>query len=110
MEFYGAFPKNFRSTEHIWRNNADYLHLGHLVTVPDGILSRQFNTYGILIEPNKTTYFFNRVAYWSTPTLPEFRQPMAVIVDLALGGGWPTGNLKSPQIMEIQYIKVFRRN
>lgn len=109
MEFYGAFPASYRSTEHIWQNNRDRLHLSHVVNVPDGILSRQFNDFGILIEPRYTTYFFNRVAYWVTPTLPEFRQPMAVIVDLAIGGGWPIKQLTSPQVMEIQYIKAFER-
>ncbi len=110
MEAYGAFPENFRSTEHIWINNVDHLHLGHPVTVLKGILSRQFNTYGILIEPQTTTFYFNRVAYWTTPTLPAFRQPMAVLVDLALGGGWPIDGLQSPQVMQIQYIKVYRKN
>lgn len=109
MEFYGAFPANFRSTEHIWENNVDHLNRYHVVSVPKGILSRQFNTFGILIEPQKTTYFFNRIAYWSTPTLPEFRQPMAIIVDLALGGGWPIKNLQSPQVMKIQYIRAYQK-
>jgi hypothetical protein len=109
IEFYGAFPGYFRSTEHIWENNKDHLHDGHLVTVPEGILSRQFNTFGILIEPQTTTYYFNRVAYWSTPTLPAFRQPMAIIVNLALGGGWPINELRSPRVMEIQYIRAFEK-
>jgi hypothetical protein len=109
MEFYGAFPASYRSTEHIWQNNKDSLNRSHVVNVPEGILSSQFNDFGILVEPKVTTYFFNRVAYWSTPTLPEFRQPMAVIVNLALGGGWPIKELTSPQVMEIQYIKAYQK-
>ena len=110
LEFYGAFPSKFRTTEHLWRDNQDHLARGTLINVPDGLLSSQFNNYGVLIDPQTTTYFFNGVSYWSNPTLPEFRQPMAIIVDLAIGGGWPIDHLRSPQIMEIQYIKVFRKN
>jgi hypothetical protein len=84
IEFYGAFPASYRSTEHLWKNNVDHLSRSHVVSVSRGILSSQFNNFGILIEPQRTTYYFNRIPYWSTPTLPEFRQPMAVIVDLAL--------------------------
>lgn len=109
MEFYGAFPASYRSTEHIWQNNRDSLNRSHVANVPEGILSSQFNDFGILIEPKVTTYFFNRIAYWSTPTLPEFRQPMAVIVNLALGGGWPIKELASPQVMEIQYIRAYQK-
>lgn len=107
IEFYGGFPSNYRSTEHVWRDNRDDLGLGHLVTVPKGILASQFNDFGILIEPDTTTFYFNRIAYWSTPTLPAFRQPMSVIVDLALGGGWPIDKLTSPQVMQVQYIRAY---
>jgi hypothetical protein len=109
IEFYGAFPASYRSTEHLWKNNVDHLSRSHVVSVSRGILSSQFNNFGILIEPQRTTYYFNRIPYWSTPTLPEFRQPMAVIVDLALGGGWPIVGLTDPQVMQIQYIKVYRK-
>jgi hypothetical protein len=109
IEFYGAFPANYHSNEHLWINNVDHLSRGHLVTVDKGILSSQFNDFGILIEPKMTTYYFNRVAYWSTPTLPEFRQPMAVIIDLALGGGWPISGLTDPQVMQVQYVRAYQK-
>ncbi len=109
MEYYGDFPKYFRSTEHIWTDNRDSLHLGHVMEVPSGILSSQFNTFGVLIEPDETSYYFNRIKYWTTPTPPEFRQPMAILVDLALGGGWSIAGLKTPQVMQVQYIRVFQR-
>ena len=109
LEYYGGFPKYFRSTEHIWTDNKDSLHLGHLMEVPRGILSSQFNTFGVLVEPDDTSYYFNRTKYWSTPTPPAFRQPMAILVNLALGGGWSIKGLKSPEVMQIQYIRVFKK-
>jgi len=108
IEYYGDFPKYFRSNEHIWTDNRDSLHLGHQMEVPRGILSSQFNTFGVLVEPDETSYYFNRTKYWSTPTPPAFRQPLAILVNLALGGGWSIQGLESPQVMQVQYIRVYQ--
>jgi hypothetical protein len=113
MEHYGKFPGAFRTTEHFWSNGGNPLYprgvkLGHIVEhVPAGLLSRQFNDYGVLITPDKITYYFNRMPYWTKPTPDVFRQPFYILADLALGGGWPIKDLHGPVAMDIAYIHVY---
>lgn len=110
MEDYGVSNQIYHSVEHIWQNGSDRLHLDHMAYVTPGLLSQQFNTYGVLIEPDETSFYFNRKLIWSTPTPPEYRQPMYMLVNLAIGGGWPYERLQSPQIMAVQYVRVFQKN
>ena len=110
VEFYGAFNNKFHTTIHFWGDNHNSYGMGQVVTVPPGMLSRQYNTYGVLILPTVIKAYFNRQEIWSMPTPPEFRTPMYILVDLALGGGWPINHLKSPQVMDIQYIRAYQTN
>ena len=110
VEFYGAFNNKFHTTIHFWGNSHNSYGMGWVITVPRGILSRQYNTYGVLILPEVIKVYFNRQEIWSIPTPPEFRTPMYILVDLALGGGWPTNHLQSPQAMDIQYIRAYQTN
>ena len=61
----------------------------------------------MLIEPDQTSFYFNGQEYWSTPTPPEYMQPMYMLANLALGGGWPIDHLQSPQVMQIEYIRAY---
>ncbi len=110
VEYYGESDRYFHSVEHIWQNGKDRLAKDHMMRVTPGLLSKQYNSYGVLIEPKTTSFYFNRELIWSTPTPPEYRQPMYMLVNLAIGGGWPSGNLTSPQIMNVQYIRVFQKD
>ncbi len=109
VEYYGGFPRYYHSVEHLWQSGADRLHMDHLMQVPVGLLSRQYNTYGVLITPLLTSFYFNRKQIWSTPTPVEYRQPMYMLVNLAIGGGWPSKNLPSPATMHVAYIDVFQK-
>lgn len=108
FEYYGAFPDSFHSVEHIWENGKDRLHLDHITTVAPHVLSSQFNTFGLLIDPERTRFYLNREEIWNMPTPPEYRQPMYVLVNLALGSGWPIDKLISPAVMAVDYIRVYK--
>jgi len=110
VEYYGESDRYFHSVEHLWKNGSDVMPRDHMQEVTPGLLSKQFNTYGVLIEPDTTRFYFNRNLIWTTPTPPEYRQPMYMLVNLAIGGGWPFDKLKSPQIMQVQYIRVFQKD
>lgn len=108
IEYFGAFPKYYHNWLHFFRGGKDELSQEHLVTVPYGSLTSQFNTYGVLVEADETTFYLNRKPVWRVKTPPEHRQPMYILVDLALGGGWPIDKLTSPQTMEVEYVKAFQ--
>lgn len=108
VEFYGAFNNKFHTAIHVWRQNHNSYGLGQVVTVSPGTLSREYNTYGVLVTPAMINVYFDRHEIWSTPTPLEFRTPMYILADLALGGGWPINQLRSPQVMDIQYIRAYQ--
>jgi hypothetical protein len=109
IEYYGGFKKYFHTTEHVWVNGKNRLLRTLMTEVPEGSLSSGYNTYGVLITPRTTSFYLNRREFWSTPTPPEYDQPMYILANLALGGGWPAAGLRSPQVMQIAYIKVFQK-
>jgi hypothetical protein len=107
IEYYGGFPGLYHTTIHFWRDRKGD---ERVVSVPRGMLSSQFNRFGVLITPRTTRFYLNRQAYWTMPTPPEFRQPMYILANLALGGGWPIKGLQSPVKMQIHYIKVWQQD
>ncbi len=108
IEYYGAFPGYYHSWMHLFQDGKDLLLHDHLTHVPSSQMTSNFNDYGVLITPQDTRFFFNRQEIWSMPTPPQYRQPMYVLVDLALGGGWPIDKLKPPAVMDVADILVFR--
>ncbi|WP_299958383.1 glycoside hydrolase family 16 protein [Acidocella sp.] len=109
IEYYGGFTKYFHTTEHVWVNGKNKLLRTKMVKVPGGSLSSSYNKFGVLITPETTSFYLNRHEYWRTPTPPEYRQPMYILANLALGGGWSVDGLISPQVMRIAYIKVYQK-
>jgi Glycosyl hydrolases family 16 len=107
IEYYGAFRDAYRITEHLWTHNTDTLQLTTAVDVPPGSLSAGYNTFGVLIEAEKTIFYLNRKQVWSTPTPPQFRQPLYMLIDLAIGGGWPSDHLTSPQRLQVAYVRAY---
>ena len=109
IEYYGSFTKYFHTTEHVWVNGSNKLLRTRMVEVTAGSLSSGYNKFGVLITPQMTSFYLNRHEYWRTPTPPEYRQPMYILANLALGGGWPIAGLTSPQVMRIGYIRVYQK-
>jgi hypothetical protein len=108
MEFYGRHVPKYNATVHFWSKNHKNLGYMQIITVQSGILSSQFNTFGVLITPNMVQEYFNRHLVWATPTPAQFNTPMYMLADLALGGGWPIQQLSSPQVMDIEYIRAYQ--
>lgn len=109
FEYYGHDNTAIHSTEHLWVKGKDTLtHNWTVLKVPRGSLTSQFNDYGVMITADKITYYLNGREYWQTPTPAEYRQPMYVLIDLAVGGGWPINRLVSPQVMDVQYVRVYQ--
>jgi Glycosyl hydrolases family 16 len=109
IEYYGAFDGYYHSTEHVWVGGKNQLLRTYMNKVPGGVISSQFNTFGVSVEPDEMRFYFNRKEYWSTPTPPEYNQPLYILVNLALGGGWPIDKLTSPQVMVVQYVRAYQR-
>ena len=109
IEYYGHVNYEYHITEHYWVNGRDTLGTWHVVTVPPNLLTTHYNSFGVAITPQNVIFYFNGTEVWRTPTPPEYNQPMYLLADLAIGGGWPFDKLTSPQVMNIRSIRAYAK-
>jgi len=109
LEYYGHFPTYYHSVAHLWTlDGKDVLNLQQKFVVPSQNLETQFNDYGVLIEPERTSFYLNRRRTWEIPTPEAYKQPMYLLANLALGGGWPV-ELDGPVKLQIKHIRAYQR-
>ena len=109
FEYYGVAPDQYHANVHVWAQDERRFGDGHVVAIPAGGASGAFNTYGVLIDEAWVTFYFNRREVWRTPTRPEFKQPMYMLADLALGSGWPIDRTPNPSFLYIRSIAAYQR-
>lgn len=112
FEHYGQFPAGFRVQIHIWpkpENDERDKERGHVVDMPAGSLYNEYHTYGVDVSPEYIRIYLDGVEKWSYPTPSEHKGRLAVLSNLALGGGWPIEDAPSPSTMYIDYIRAYER-
>ena len=109
FEYYGVEPDSFHANVHVWGEGERRFGDGKVVPVPPGSATGAFNKYGVLIDESFVTFYFNRHEVWRTPTRPEFKQPMYMLANLALGGGWPIDKTPSPSFFYVRSISAYER-
>jgi beta-glucanase (GH16 family) len=111
IEHYGHDPGAYEAAVHVWdlKSPAESRVANSRIPVPSGSLSGTFHTFGVSIEPDLIRYYFDRREVWNTKTMPEHRQPMYLLIDLAVGGGWPNANMPNPSFMYVDYVRAWRR-
>ena len=107
LEYYGNATNSYHANVHVWRGGGDDFGDGKVVDIPDGSAISKFNRYGVLVEHDWVTFYFNRKAVWHTPTKPEYRQPLYMLANLALGSGWPIDKVPNPSFMYIKSIAAY---
>ena len=114
MEYYGRDNTRFSTVWHHWGDGAKDGHESGLrwQAVPPGSLSERYNTYGVLVDKENVTFYFNRQPIWRLPIPwnadvdPEFFP----LVNLALGSGWPIDKTPNPSYLYVDYIRVYEPN
>jgi hypothetical protein len=111
MEYYGQFPDSYQSVVHLWKKSAhgrDYHSvMKHLV--PADSLWQDFHTYGAQIDPDSIVFYLDRHEVGRAPTPPEFRRPVFILLDLAMGGGWPIDKTPDHSAMQVDYVRAYRK-
>lgn len=109
FEHHGHKPDRFSSAVHAWDRTGEgkTRTVGHTTSVPASSLYDRFNTFGVMIDSEFIRIYFNRVQVWQTPTPPQHRQPMYVLLNLAMGSGWPVNETPSPSDLLVDYVKVW---
>jgi glycosyltransferase involved in cell wall biosynthesis len=109
MEYYGQFADGYHSVVHVWDkvDPKQSREQDHVTTVPSGLLTSGFHTFGVDVEPDWITFYLDRRQTWRVATPRELHDPMMVLVNLALGSGWPIDHTPNPSIMKVDYVHVF---
>lgn len=109
FEYYGNAPASFHANVHTWVDGKQVFGDGKIVPIPPGSATAEFNRYGVAIDHDWTVFYFNRREVWRTPTRPEFRRPVYILANLALGSGWPIDKTPNPSFMYIKSIAAYRK-
>ncbi len=107
LEQYGARPNALASTVHYWGPNNYHRAEGRTFIIPG--MTDDFHRYGVLIEEDFTTFYFDGIELFRRKTPPEAKVPVYPLVNLALGSGWPIEQTPNPSILEVDYVRVWSR-
>ena len=89
--------------------------------MPTGSAHRSFNTYAVEWVPNEIRWYIDDFQFasqtsWSTSGQPypaPFDKRFYMILNVAVGGNWPGSPDAStvfPQRMEVDYVRVYKKN
>jgi beta-glucanase (GH16 family) len=122
LEFYGHSPAAYQIGVRVWRNPDDpkeppgyvapdgsrwFTH-PEAVQVPPNSLTDDFNTYGVKVDPEWIIFYLNRKEVYRAKTPKEHTRPLHVLLNLALGSGWPIDKTPNPSYMYVDYVHVYR--
>ncbi len=107
LEYYGA-PDTYSATLHIWQPQPHRAE-GFPVYTKPGMVADGFHDYGVLVDPQWITMYTDGVAVWRVRTPPEHNKPLGILVNLALGGGWPIDKVESPCFMEVEHVRAYAK-
>jgi beta-glucanase (GH16 family) len=107
MEMLGNDPSTYYTTVHTNQTGA-HTQTGSAIHGPD--TADGFHTYGVLWTKDTLAWFMDGVEVFRTATPADMNQPMYMIANLAVGGGWPgnvDGTTSWPGEMKIDYIRAY---
>lgn len=107
VEHYGVMPNAVLSTMHIWRADGTHWAQGDVFAAPG--LTEGFHNYGVMIDEASVTWYFDGVEIQKQKTPEEAKVPVYLLVNLAMGGGWPIDQAVSPSYMEVDHVRAYAR-
>ncbi|MBP1872990.1 beta-glucanase (GH16 family) [Ensifer adhaerens] len=106
MEFYGDKPDGYSSVIHVWhRDDKNDSQFSRIEVFRDAD-PQDFHTYGVKIDSEFIRMYFDRKLVWKAETRPEHRQPMYVLLNLALVEK-TADQAPDPSHMFIDYIRAY---
>jgi len=107
VEQYGALPRYIHTTVHLWSPDRPHWSKSDAFVVPDTV--DHFHTYGVMIEEDDTTFYCDGRELSKSKTLPEAKVPLYLLVNLALGCGWPIDKTPNPSVMWVDYVRAYSK-
>jgi beta-glucanase (GH16 family) len=109
IEYYGHGMGWYQIALHLWPKSPSAKLGSELETIKvrDHSLVEAFHTYGVEITHDDIIFYLDRVEVARMAAPVAAHQPMSMLVDLALGSGWPIDKTPDPSILYVDYIKAF---
>lgn len=107
LEYYGDRPDAFSSVVHVWHRDGRHYSQGKRIDVFREADASEFHTYGVKIDASQIRIYFDRELVWKTPTQAEHRQPMYVLLNLALVEKESKNAASDPSYMFVDYVRAY---
>lgn len=107
VEQYGHSPHALHTCLHLWYPDKHHTADGD-VAIVEG-MTEGFHTYGVLVDEQHITFYYDRIQLRQIATPEEAKQPLYLLVNLALGSGWPTDQTPDPSWMFVDYVRAWAR-
>ena len=104
FEQYNKFHTGFCTTFHDWSGGTTpYYNCG--ITVADQTVG--YHKYGLLWTESTMSIYFDDVQVATTPTPAVMKQPYYLLMDMGLGGGWPTTDTPATSAFKVKYVRAY---
>jgi beta-glucanase (GH16 family) len=104
VESYMFAPNYINTTLHNWTPPATTV--GYKLSQVAN-LSQGFHTFGLLWTASTMTFYCDNVQIYQVATPSIMKQPYYPIIDLGIGGGWPTNKTPQQSDLIVQYMRVY---
>lgn len=107
VEQYGVHPNALHTTVHLWYPDEKHRADGRAFVI--GGMEEDFHRYGVMVQPDFTVFYFDGVELRRISTPEEAKVPLYMLIDLALGGGWPIDQTPSPSCLYVDYVRAYAK-
>jgi hypothetical protein len=107
VEYYGVGPNALHTNVHLWHADGKHWADGRPFIVQG--MTDDFHTYGVMVTAEDIIFYFDGVELRRLRTPEEAKVPLYVLVNLALGGGWPIDKTPNPSFMYVDYVRAYAR-
>ncbi|OHB68925.1 MAG: hypothetical protein A2V70_04180 [Planctomycetes bacterium RBG_13_63_9] len=107
VEHYGVMPNAIHSNMHVWHPDGKHWAKGDFFVAPG--LTDDFHTYGVMVDEAHVTWYFDGIEFHKQKTPDEGKVPLYLLVNLAMGGGWPIDKAVSPSYMFVDYVRAYTK-
>lgn len=107
VEQYGVGPNALHTTLHLW-GPGDFHWAEGDTSIVTG-MTEGFHNYGVMVEEDFTTFYYDGAELRRDRTPKGAKVPLYLMVDLALGGGWPIDRTPDPSVMLVDYVRAYAK-
>ena len=107
VEQYGVNPNALFTNVHLWYPDGRHWADGKPFLVTG--MTDDFHRYGVMVDSDFITFYYDGVELRRVTTPEEAKVPLYLLVNLALGGGWPIEKTPNPSCMYVDYVRAYSK-